>query len=68
VVGVDGEKNNEAKAQVEEFCVDPAMFHILLALADRERMDIHMQEVEERTEGRWPGTGNVVRLDQANVG
>jgi DNA-binding PadR family transcriptional regulator len=46
----------------------PAMFHILLALADRERHGYHiMQEVDERTEGRvklGPGTlyGSIKRL------
>lgn|SRR5258705_6853523 len=46
----------------------PAMFHILLALADRERHGYHiMQEVEERTEGRvrlGPGTlyGSIKRM------
>ena len=49
----------------------PAMFHILLALADRERhgYDI-MREVEERTEGNvrlGPGTlyGSIKRMLQA---
>lgn len=48
--------------------VTPAMFHILLALADRERhgYDI-MREVEERTEGKvrlGPGTlyGSIKRM------
>ena len=46
----------------------PAMFHILLALADRERHGYHiMQEVEERTEGDvrlGPGTlyGSIKRM------
>ena len=46
----------------------PAMFHILLALADRERHGYHiMQEVEARTEGKMrlgPGTlyGNIKRM------
>jgi DNA-binding PadR family transcriptional regulator len=46
----------------------PAMFHILLALADRERHGYHiMQEVEERTEGNvrlGPGTlyGSIKRM------
>ncbi|HYN26577.1 MAG TPA: PadR family transcriptional regulator [Pyrinomonadaceae bacterium] len=46
----------------------PAMFHILLALADRERHGYHiMQEVEERTEGSvrlGPGTlyGSIKRM------
>jgi DNA-binding PadR family transcriptional regulator len=46
----------------------PAMFHILLALADRERHGYHiMQEVEERTEGKvrlGPGTlyGSIKRM------
>jgi len=44
------------------------MFHILLALADRERHGYHiMQEVEERTEGKvrlGPGTlyGSIKRM------
>jgi DNA-binding PadR family transcriptional regulator len=46
----------------------PAMFHILLALADRERHGYHiMQEVEARTEGKMrlgPGTlyGSIKRM------
>lgn len=46
----------------------PAVFHILLALADRERHGYHiMQEVEERTEGKvrlGPGTlyGSIKRM------
>jgi len=46
----------------------PAMFHILLALADRERHGYHiMQEIQERTEGSvriGPGTlyGSVKRM------
>ena len=46
----------------------PAMFHILLALADGERHGYHiMQEVEERTEGKvrlGPGTlyGSIKRM------
>ena len=46
----------------------PAMFHILLALADRERHGYHiMQEVEERTAGEvrlGPGTlyGSIKRM------
>jgi DNA-binding PadR family transcriptional regulator len=46
----------------------PAVFHILLALADRECHGYHiMQEVDERTEGRvrlGPGTlyGSIKRL------
>src|SRR5438094_9544899 len=46
----------------------PAMFHILLALADRERHGYHiMQEVHERTEGKvrlGPGTlyGSIKRM------
>lgn len=53
----------------EEFLpLTPAMFHILLALADRERHGYHiMQEVDERTEGKMklgPGTlyGAIKRL------
>ena len=46
----------------------PAMFHILLALADRARHGYHiMQEVDERTEGKvrlGPGTlyGSIKRM------
>ena len=46
----------------------PARFHILLALADRERHGYHiMQEVDERTEGKvrlGPGTlyGSIKRM------
>ncbi len=46
----------------------PAMFHILLALADQERHGYHiMQEVDERTEGKvrlGPGTlyGSIKRM------
>ncbi len=46
----------------------PAMFHILLALADRERHGYHiMQEVETHTEGKMrlgPGTlyGSIKRM------
>lgn len=46
----------------------PAMFHILLALADQERHGYHiMQEIEERTEGKvrlGPGTlyGSIKRM------
>ncbi len=46
----------------------PAMFHILLALADRERHGYHiMQEVDERTDGKvrlGPGTlyGSIKRM------
>lgn len=46
----------------------PATFHILLALADRERHGYHiMREVEERTEGKvrlGPGTmyGSIKRM------
>ena len=46
----------------------PAMFHILLALADRERHGYHiMREVDERTEGKvrlGPGTlyGSIKRM------
>ena len=63
----------ERKAKVERNPQDllpltPAMFHILLALADRERHGYHiMQEVEERTEGNvrlGPGTlyGSIKRM------
>ena len=53
----------------EEFLpLTPAMFHILLALADRERHGYHiMREVDERTEGNvklGPGTlyGSIKRM------
>ena len=53
----------------EEFLpLTPAMFHILLALADKERHGYHiMQEVDERTEGKvrmGPGTlyGSIKRM------
>lgn len=53
----------------EEFLpLSPATFHILLALADRDRHGYHiMQEVERHTEGRLrlgPGTlyGSIKRL------
>ena len=53
----------------EEFLpLTPGMFHILLALADKERHGYHiMQEVEERTEGKvrlGPGTlyGSIKRM------
>ncbi len=53
----------------EEFLpLTSAMFHILLALADRERHGYHiMQEIEERTEGSvrlGPGTlyGSMKRM------
>jgi DNA-binding PadR family transcriptional regulator len=63
----------ERKTKVERNPQDllpltPAMFHILLALADRERHGYHiMQEVEERTEGNvrlGPGTlyGSIKRM------
>jgi DNA-binding PadR family transcriptional regulator len=63
----------ERKTKVERDPQDllpltPAMFHILLALADRERHGYHiMQEVEERTEGNvrlGPGTlyGSIKRM------
>lgn len=53
----------------EEFLpLTPAMFHILLALADKERHGYHiMREVDERTEGNvklGPGTlyGSIKRM------
>ncbi len=53
----------------EEFLpLTPAMFHILLALADKERHGYHiMREVDERTEGSvklGPGTlyGSIKRM------
>ena len=60
---------NLTKPPPERFLpLTPAMFHILLALADRERHGYHiMQEVEERTEGKvhlGPGTlyGSIKRM------
>ena len=54
---------------LEDFLpLTPAMFHILLALTDRERHGYHiMQEVEERTAGEvrlGPGTlyGSIKRM------
>jgi DNA-binding PadR family transcriptional regulator len=60
------------KEDPEDFLpLTPAMFHILLALADRERhgYDI-MREVDERTEGKvqmGPGTlyGSIKRMLEA---
>ncbi len=59
----------EDRQPVENFLpLTPAAFHILLALADRERHGYHiMREVEERTEGRvrlGPGTmyGSIKRM------
>jgi len=59
----------EDRQPVESFLpLTPAAFHILLALADRERHGYHiMREVEERTEGRvrlGPGTmyGSIKRM------
>ena len=65
-----GKSATKSKKQLaEEFLpLTPAMFHILLALADRERHGYHiMQEVEERTEGKvrlGPGTlyGSIKRM------
>jgi DNA-binding PadR family transcriptional regulator len=64
-----GKRATKAKQLAEEFLpLTPAMFHILLALADRERHGYHiMQEVEERTEGKvrlGPGTlyGSIKRM------
>ena len=55
--------------QPEDFLpLTPAMFHILLALADKERHGYHiMREVEERTSGNvklGPGTlyGSIKRM------
>jgi DNA-binding PadR family transcriptional regulator len=60
---------SESERAPEEFLpLTPPMFHILLALADRERHGYHiMQEVEERTEGKMrlgPGTlyGSIKRM------
>ena len=71
-------KKAERKPAVERGPTDflpltPAMFHILLALADRERHGYHiMQEVEERTEGSvrlGPGTlyGSIKRMLADNL-
>lgn len=64
-----GKTATKRQQPVDEFLpLTPAMFHILLALADRERHGYHiMQEVEERTEGRvrlGPGTlyGSIKRM------
>ena len=61
--------SEQAKQRSRDFLpLTPAMFHILLALADRERHGYHiMQEVEERTEGKvrlGPGTlyGSIKRM------
>jgi DNA-binding PadR family transcriptional regulator len=60
---------SKSKTDPELFLpLTPAMFHILLALADRERHGYHiMQEVDERTEGKvrlGPGTlyGSIKRM------
>jgi hypothetical protein len=47
-----------------------AAFHILLAVADRERHGYAiMQDVLLRTDGRLRlGTGNALRLDQTSAG
>jgi len=62
-------RESQASREPEEFLpLTPAMFHILLALADRERHGYHiMREIEERTEGRvrlGPGTlyGSMKRM------
>ena len=59
----------KATPQPEDWLpLTPAMFHILLALADKERHGYHiMQEVDERTEGTvklGPGTlyGSIKRM------
>jgi DNA-binding PadR family transcriptional regulator len=64
-----GKTATKREQPVEEYLpLTPAMFHIMLALADRERHGYHiMQEVEERTEGRvrlGPGTlyGSIKRM------
>ena len=60
---------NQSSTQPEDFLpLTPAMFHILLALADKERHGYEiMQEVQERTEGTvrlGPGTlyGSIKRM------
>jgi DNA-binding PadR family transcriptional regulator len=60
---------SRASGEPQEFLpLTPAMFHILLALADRDRHGYHiMQEVDERTEGKvklGPGTlyGSIKRM------
>jgi len=64
-----GKAATKRQQPVDKFLpLTPAMFHILLALTDRERHGYHiMQEVEERTEGRvrlGPGTlyGSIKRM------
>ena len=63
------ERHPAPERSPEEFLpLTPAMFHILLALADKERHGYHiMQEVDERTEGKvrlGPGTlyGSIKRM------
>ena len=61
-------KAGSSRDPLEFLPLTPAMFHILLALADRERHGYHiMQEVEERTDGMvrvGPGTlyGSIKRM------
>ena len=61
-------KSGSSRDPLEFLPLTPAMFHILLALADRERHGYHiMREVEERTEGMvrlGPGTlyGSIKRM------
>jgi DNA-binding PadR family transcriptional regulator len=62
-------KSGASNRKPEEFLpLTPAMFHILLALADKERHGYHiMREVEERTGGDvrlGPGTlyGSIKRM------
>lgn len=66
---VKAERQTRGERNPEDLLpLTPAMFHILLALADRERHGYHiMQEVEERTEGNvrlGPGTlyGSIKRM------
>jgi DNA-binding PadR family transcriptional regulator len=63
------ESHPEVERNPEDFLpLTPAMFHILLALVDKERHGYHiMQEVDERTEGKvrlGPGTlyGSIKRM------
>jgi DNA-binding PadR family transcriptional regulator len=63
------ERHAAVEPSPEDFLpLTPAMFHILLALSDKERHGYHiMQEVDERTEGNvrlGPGTlyGSIKRM------
>jgi len=64
-------KQSKAENPEDSLPLTPAMFHILLALADRERHGYEiMREVDERTEGKvriGPGTlyGSIKRMLQS---